>query len=101
MPAALLLADSPPARTLREAWRDLAREVASRPFRRAAAGAAAVALAAYGFAMANFTLAGDEWFSVFPKSSLDTELRPVGGRWVMPLVLGGHRQRRRWLPSSP
>ncbi len=58
----------------------------SPPFRRAAAGAAAVALAAYGFAMANFTLAGDEWFSVFPGFSLDTHYALQAGRWLMPLV---------------
>ena len=45
-----------------------------------------MALAAYGFAMANFTLAGDEWFSVFPESTLDTDYALWAGRWVMPLV---------------
>ncbi len=86
VPAALLLEDSPPARTLRAAWRDLAGEVVSLPFRRAALGAGALGLAAYGFAMANFTLAGDEWFSVFPGSSLDTSYALWAGRWLMPVV---------------
>ncbi|MBP1632945.1 MAG: hypothetical protein H6Q11_1233, partial [Acidobacteria bacterium] len=78
--------ETPPARTLRAAWRDLGRELVSRPYRRAAAGAAVVALAAWGFAMANFTLAGDEWFSIFPEATLDTDYALWAGRWVMPLV---------------
>lgn len=67
-------------------WADLGRTVWSPPYRRAVAWAVPMLLLAYGFAMANFTLAGDDWFAVFPEATLDTHFALVAGRWVMPLV---------------
>ncbi|MFH1331517.1 MAG: glucosyltransferase domain-containing protein [Actinomycetota bacterium] len=78
--------DSPAARTLRAAGREMAREATGLAYRRAAAGAAILGLMAYGFAMANFTLAGDEWFSLYPEFTLDTDYTLWAGRWLMPVI---------------
>jgi hypothetical protein len=70
----------------RERWADLARRLWSRPYRRATAWAIPAVLLAYGFAVVNFTLAGDDWFAVFPEATLDTHFALVAGRWLMPVV---------------
>ncbi|HSQ37095.1 MAG TPA: glucosyltransferase domain-containing protein [Acidimicrobiia bacterium] len=36
--------------------------------------------------MVNFTLAGDDWFAIFPESHNDSRSALVTGRWLMPLV---------------
>jgi hypothetical protein len=67
-------------------WADLGRTLWSPPYRRAFAWAVPMLLLAYGFAMTNFTLAGDDWFAVFPEANLDTHFALVAGRWLMPVV---------------
>jgi len=58
----------------------------SPPYRRALAWAVPLLLLAYGFAMTNFTLAGDDWFALYPQSTLDTQYGLVAGRWMMPVT---------------
>ena len=70
----------------RSCWRDLARDLWSLPYRRAAAWAIPVVLLAYGFALTNFTLAGDDWFAVYPEATLDRDYLLWAGRWVTPLL---------------
>ena len=55
-------------------------------YRRALGWAAALLVLTYGFAMTNFTLAGDDWFAVFPQSTLDTHYSLAAGRWLMPVA---------------
>lgn len=61
-------------------------QLGSPGYRRALAGAAPALLVAYGFAMTNFTLAGDDWFAVFAGSTMDTRYALTAGRWLMPLT---------------
>ncbi len=70
----------------RVSWVDLGRTLWSPAYRRAFAWAVPALLLAYGFAMTNFTLAGDDWFAVFPEATMDTHFALVAGRWLMPLV---------------
>ena len=67
-------------------WRLLWQDLSSPAYRRAAAWSIPVALLAYGFAMANFTLAGDDWFAVFPDVDLDRDYLLWAGRWATPLI---------------
>jgi len=64
----------------------LLRDLWSRPYRQAASWVVPVALLAYGFAMANFTLAGDDWFAVYPEVDLDRDYLLWAGRWATPLL---------------
>jgi hypothetical protein len=70
----------------RERWADLVRQIGSAPYRRALVWAIPALVLAYGFAVANFTLAGDDWFAVFPEENLDTHFALVAGRWLMPVM---------------
>ena len=65
---------------------DLVRELWSPAYRRALAGAVPLLLLAFGFALTNFTLAGDDWFALYPQSTLDTHYSLVAGRWMMPVT---------------
>ena len=55
-------------------------------YRRALAWVAPLVVLAYGFAMTNFTLAGDDWFALYPQATLDTHYSLVAGRWMMPVT---------------
>jgi hypothetical protein len=70
----------------RVGWRDLAMLLWSPPYRRALAWTAPVVLLAYGFAITNVTLAGDDWFAIFPSETQDSHYALVAGRWLMPVV---------------
>ncbi|MBP1633228.1 MAG: hypothetical protein H6Q11_1516 [Acidobacteria bacterium] len=79
-------ARSAPGEPERSGVRGLAAQLWSPPYRRALAWAAPVLLLAYGFAMTNFALAGDDWFAIVPEGSQDSVYALVAGRWLMPVV---------------
>lgn len=67
-------------------WSGLLRGLGSRHYREAAFWGAIALLLAYGFAMTNFVLAGDDWFAIFPAETQDSHFALVAGRWLMPAV---------------
>ena len=81
-----LTCTGPDAASVREGWTDLGRRLWSRPYRQALAWAGPLVLLAYGFAVTNFTLAGDDWFAVMPEAGLDSQFALMAGRWLMPVI---------------
>jgi len=69
--------------TIPELWR----LTTSRPYRRAALWAGVAVLLAYGYALANFSLVGDEWVNVFGDSTREPRLAVGLGRWAQAILV--------------
>lgn len=71
----------------REGLAGLRGRLLSPPYRRAMIWTAIAAVLAFGFAMTNFSIAGDDWIDIYGDSSRQPETSVSVGRWLQALLL--------------